>query len=220
MDLDTLAFDDKGLVTVVVQDRHEGDVRMVAHANREAVEKTIATGDAWFWSRSRKSLWRKGETSGHTIKVAEVWADCDGDALLYLADPIGPSCHTGTTTCFFHRLDVEKTDDASLGQPTLKRLEATIASRAAATSEKSYTRSLLEGGATKIGAKVTEEASEFVEAITAETDDRVDSEAGDLLFHVLVGLCLRGRSLRDVADVLARRFGKSGHAEKASRAPK
>jgi phosphoribosyl-AMP cyclohydrolase / phosphoribosyl-ATP pyrophosphohydrolase len=217
MDIDTLSFDANGLLTVVVQDRHDGDIRMVAHANREAVERTLASGDAWFYSRSRKAMWRKGETSGHTIKVVEVWADCDGDALLYLADPVGPSCHTGQVSCFFHRLDAEASADASLGQPTFLRLERTIEARKAATSEKSYTRSLLEGGAAKIGAKIVEEAGELVQAITSETDERVDSEAGDVLFHVLVGLRARGRTLRDVAAVLARRFGKSGHAEKASR---
>jgi phosphoribosyl-ATP pyrophosphohydrolase/phosphoribosyl-AMP cyclohydrolase len=217
MDIDTLSFDANGLLTVVVQDRHDGDIRMVAHANREAVERTLASGDAWFFSRSRKAMWRKGETSGHTIKVVEVWADCDGDALLYLADPVGPSCHTGQVSCFFHRLDAQANADASLGQPTFLRLERTIEARKAATSEKSYTRSLFEGGAAKIGAKITEEAGELVQALASETDERVDSEAGDVLFHVLVGLYARGRTLRDVAGVLARRFGKSGHAEKASR---
>lgn len=217
MDIDTLAFDAQGLVTVVVQDRHDGDIRMVAHANREAVERTLASGDAWFYSRSRKAMWRKGETSGHTIRVSEVWADCDGDALLYLADPVGPSCHTGSVSCFFHRLDAEAAPDAKLGQPTFLRLERTVQARKDASAEKSYTRSLFEGGAAKIGGKITEEAGELVQAIIGEPDARVDSEAGDVLFHVLVGLVSRGRSLRDVAAVLAKRFGTSGHTEKAAR---
>lgn len=217
MDIDSLTFDAQGLLTVVVQDRHNGDIRMLAHANREAVERTLATGDAWFFSRSRQSLWLKGETSGHSIRVAEVWADCDGDAILYLADPVGPSCHTGTQSCFFNRLDAKASIDAPLGQPTLLRLEHTVEARKNATAEKSYTRSLFEGGAAKIGAKIVEEAGELVAAITSETDERVDSEAGDVLFHVLVGLRSRGRSIRDVAAVLAKRFGTSGHTEKASR---
>src|SRR5690606_36387417 len=144
-------------------------VRMVAHATREALERTLSTGDAWFWSRSRGALWRKGETSGHVIRVAEVWADCDGDAVLYLADPVGPSCHTGARTCFFAGPAADAHADAARGQPTLLRLEATIEARRAAAAQKSYTRALLEGGVAKIGGKITEEAGELVQALERET---------------------------------------------------
>lgn len=218
MSLDELKWDAAGLVTVVVQDRLTGDVRMVAHADREAVEKTLASGDAYFYSRSRKALWRKGETSGNTIRVDEVWADCDGDALLYLVDPRGPSCHTGARTCFYRRLDADA--EGLLGQPTLVRLEETLAARASSSAEKSYTRSLLEKGAPKIGEKLREEADELSRAIAEETDERVASEGADVLYHAMVGLLLRKLSLRDVAAVLAKRFGTAGHVEKASRAPK
>src|SRR5688572_6290749 len=149
-----LKWDSAGLVTVVVQDRHTGEIRMVAHADAAAVDKTIESGDAWFWSRSRKSLWRKGETSGHVLRVAEVWADCDGDAILYLVDPEGPSCHTGAATCFFRRLDGAAHADAATADPTLLRLERTLAGRAASTGTKSYTRSLLDAGAPLIGEKI------------------------------------------------------------------
>lgn len=219
MDLDSLKWDSAGLVTVVVQDRHSGDVRMVAHANRDALARTIETREAHFWSRSRQSLWRKGETSGHVISVAEVWVDCDGDAVLYLSDPHGPSCHTGARTCFYQRLD-RPAQPLELGEPTLLRLERTLEARRSATSEKSYTRSLLEKGAGKIGEKILEEAGEIIRAIEGESDERVESEAADVLYHVLVGLLFRGRSLRNVSAELARRFGTSGLDEKASRPAK
>ena len=96
-----LKYDDQGLVTVVVQDRLTGEVRMLAHANERALRATLESGEGHFYSRSRQALWRKGETSGHLLRVAELWADCDGDAVIYLVDPEGPSCHTGRTSCFF-----------------------------------------------------------------------------------------------------------------------
>lgn len=216
MDLDALKWDSAGLVTVVVQDRHAGDVRMVAHATREALERTLATREGYFYSRSRQALWKKGESSGNVLKVAEVWADCDGDAVLYLVDPDGPSCHTGERVCFFHRLDGAQ-EPGQLGEPSLVRLERSLEARRASSSSKSYTRSLLEKGASAIGDKITEEAGELVSALTNERDERVESETADLVYHVLVGLLLRDRPLRNVVAELARRFGVSGHVEKASR---
>src|SRR5688500_2254707 len=100
MDLDALKWDAAGLVTVVVQDRVNGEVRMVAHASREAVGRTVESGEGWFWSRSRQELWRKGASSGNTLRVVEVREDCDADCLLYLVDSAGPSCHTGKRSCF------------------------------------------------------------------------------------------------------------------------
>jgi phosphoribosyl-ATP pyrophosphohydrolase/phosphoribosyl-AMP cyclohydrolase len=219
MRIDDLKWDSAGLVTVVVQDRHVGDVRMVAHATREAIEQTLATHEGHFFSRSRKSLWRKGESSGNVLRVAEVWADCDGDAVLYLVDPDGPSCHTGERVCFFNRLDAEAAP-GELGEPSLVRLERTLEARRSSTEAKSYTRSLLEKGATAIGAKITEEAGELVTAIESESDERVASEAADLVYHALVGLMFRHRPLRAVVAELARRFNTSGLAEKAARSPK
>ena len=105
MDFSALKWDAAGLVTVVVQDRMTGAVRMVAHANEEALTRTLETRDAHFFSRSRGALWKKGESSGNVLRVAEVWLDCDADAVLYLADPAGPSCHTGAESCFFTRVD-------------------------------------------------------------------------------------------------------------------
>lgn len=222
--IDELKWDAAGLVTVVAQDRFTGEIRMLAHANAEAVRKTLDTGEAHFWSRSRQALWRKGESSGNVLVVHRVMVDCDRDALVYQVVPQGPSCHTGAESCFFtdgHALD-DGLEEEELRRaeraPELLTLGETIAARASSTEAKSYTKSLLAKGAAKIGAKITEEAGELVQAIESETDERVVSEAADLLFHVMVGLEHRGVRLRDVAAELARRAGTSGHEEKRSRA--
>lgn len=216
MDANDLAYDAKGLVTVVVQDRLTGEVRMVAHANQEAIRATLASGEGHFWSRSRGALWKKGETSGNVLRVHEVWADCDRDAIVYLVDPAGPSCHTGAPSCFFERA-LGGAEGRAL--PTLSRLEEALAARASSSAEKSYTKSLLEKGAPKINAKIREEADELARAVEGESDERVVSEAADLVYHVVVGLLHRGVPVRDVLEELARRFGTSGHDEKASRSP-
>lgn len=216
--LDALRFDDQGLITAVVQDRLTGEVRMVAWMNRAALEQTLETGRATFFSRSRQRLWVKGEESGHFLDVAEVLADCDGDTLLVLVDPHGPSCHTGAQNCFFQSL-VPPDSPAAAGPalPFLDRLEQVLESRRTASGEKSYTRSLLDAGADKIGAKVREEADEFARAVAAESDERVASEAADVVYHLLVGLRLRNVGWRNVLSVLAGRFGTGGHVEKARR---
>ena len=216
MNANELAYDAKGLVTVVVQDRLTGEVRMVAHANEEAIRATLASGEGHFWSRSRGALWKKGETSGNVLRVHEVWADCDRDAVVYLVDPAGPSCHTGAPSCFFERA-LGGAEGRAL--PTLVRLEDALAARASSSAEKSYTKSLLEKGAPKINAKIREEADELARAIEGESDERVVSEAADLLYHTMVGLLHRGVPMRAVLEELARRFGTSGHVEKASRSP-
>ena len=217
--MNELAYDERGLIPAVVQDRLTGQVRMVAWMNAEALRLTIESGRATFYSRSRRSIWLKGETSGHYLRVHSVYADCDGDTLLVLADPDGPSCHTGRPSCFFRRAAADGSLEDLPREATafLEELEDEIRSRATSTSEKSYTKSLLDGGAGKIGEKLREEAAELAVAIASESDERVASEAGDLLYHLLVGLRSRGVDLRSVIEVLARRAGTSGHAEKASR---
>ncbi|MFZ5889940.1 MAG: bifunctional phosphoribosyl-AMP cyclohydrolase/phosphoribosyl-ATP diphosphatase HisIE [Myxococcota bacterium] len=215
-----LAFDAQtGLIPAIAQDHLTGTVRMVAYMNREALAETQRTGHATFFSRSRQRLWVKGESSGNTLKVVRIVADCDADVVLLLVEPAGPSCHTGRATCFFHELAANGalTESTRLAQPFFDELEGIIAARSQSTAEKSYTRSLLDGGAPKIGAKLREEAGELSQAIAEESDDRVVSEAADVLFHLLVGLRLRGLSLRDVEAKLESRMGLSGHAEKASR---
>ena len=216
--MNDLKWDDAGLITAVAQDRLTGQVRMVAWMNREALAATLESGLATFYSRSRRALWRKGETSGHVLRVHRVAADCDGDTLLLLVDPEGPSCHTGRDTCFFRTLSApEGESDASLADPFLLTLESELEKRAQSSAERSYTRSLLDGGVPKISAKITEEAAELNGALAGETDERVASEAADVLYHVMVGLQARKVPWRRVIEVLARRAGQSGHAEKASR---
>lgn len=216
--MNDLKWDDAGLITAVAQDRLTGQVRMVAWMNRDALAATLESGLATFYSRSRRALWRKGETSGHVLRVHRVAADCDGDTLLLLVDPEGPSCHTGRDTCFFRTLSAaESESDASLADPFLLTLEAELEKRAQSTAERSYTRSLLDAGVPKISAKITEESAELNAALAGETDERVASEAADVLYHVMVGLQARKVPWRRVIEVLARRAGQSGHAEKASR---
>ena len=191
---------------------------MVAWMNAEALDQTLATGLATFYSRSRQKLWVKGETSGHRLKVVSVLADCDADTLLLLVEPEGVSCHTGRPTCFFRSLGPEGIGEP--GRPALPylfELEETIAERASATAAKSYTRSLLEGGAAKVNAKLEEEAGELAQAILGESEERVASEAADVLYHLMVGLRLRGVPLRAVVEKLVQRSSQSGHAEKAAR---
>ena len=215
----SLNFDAAGLIPAIAQDRLTGQVRMVAWMNQEALQKTLETGTATFFSRSRGKLWVKGESSGHTLHVSSVSADCDADVLLLLVDAAGPSCHTGRPSCFFQRVQ----PDGSLLElpaetmPFLGELEQTIRARQASSAEKSYTRSLLDGGVAKIGAKITEEAGELVAALASESNERVASEAGDLLFHMLVGLRARGVDLSELLAKLSGRTAQSGHAEKAAR---
>lgn len=209
-----LKFNSEGLIPAIVQDRLTGEVRMMAWMNQESLEKTLATRKATFFSRSRSKLWMKGEESGNTLAVHQVLLDCDGDTLLVLCDPAGPSCHTGAQNCFFTPL--EEGEEAP-ALPMSERLEKVLEARKLSTGEKSYTRSLFDGGAEKIGQKIIEEAGEVVAALKSESDERVASEAADVYYHLLVGLSLRNVSFRSVLAVLARRFGVGGHVEKAAR---
>ena len=221
-----LKFDANGLITAVVQDRLTGEVRMVAWMNEEAVQRTLETGRATFYSRSRQRLWQKGEESGNVLLVSEVSVDCDRDTLLVQVDPAGPSCHTGEQNCFFSPLDglqpapsKGEGSAAALALPFMERLERSLEARRTSTGEKSYTRSLLDGGAPRISAKMVEEAGEFSQAIASESDERVASEAADVVYHLLVGLRLRHVGWRSVLGVLAGRFGLGGLVEKAQRKP-
>ena len=218
-----LKFDSQGLISVVVQDHLTGEVRMCAFANAEAIAKTLETGRATFWSRSRNELWEKGEKSGNSIQVIRVLVDCDADCVVYAAEPYGPSCHTGAVSCFFRTIDPGKRDALipalESPQTALATLEATLEERKKSTGGASYTKSLYEAGAPKIGAKIQEEAGELARAIASESDDRVASEAADVLYHLMVGLRWRSVPFRRVLAELAGRIGRSGHDEKASRNP-
>lgn len=192
---------------------------MVAFANAEAVAQTLATRRATFFSRSRQRLWVKGETSGHVLDVREVTVDCDADALVYRVVAAGPTCHTGTPTCFFRRLDPDGAavvSEVSAGT-MLGELERVIRARRASTAEASYVKSLHEGGAARMGAKICEEADELARAVAGETAERVVAEAADLVFHVLVALGSRDVTFDAVLGELDRRMGRSGHDEKRAR---
>lgn len=195
---------------------------MVAWMNLEALRKTLSTGLATFYSRSRQSLWTKGETSGHTLRVLSLHADCDGDTLLLRVAAHGPSCHTGQPTCFFREFDADGRLVEQSQPPAhfLAQLERELIARQSSTAEKSYTKSLLQAGVAKISEKIVEEAGEFTAALTSESDERVVNEAADLLYHALVGLRHRGIPLNRVLETLEGRSKQSGLAEKAQRAPK
>jgi phosphoribosyl-ATP pyrophosphohydrolase/phosphoribosyl-AMP cyclohydrolase len=205
--IEDLRFDDRGLLPVVVQDVGSGAVLMLAYADREAVEKTIATGQAHFWSRSRQSLWKKGETSGNTLQVMEMTADCDGDALLVRALPAGPTCHRSTRSCF---------------EPNPARLElgwlaAVLDSRRDADPATSYTARLLARGIERIAQKVGEEGVETaIAAVSAavrgpgeggERRRALIGEAADLLYHLLVLLQASGVDPGEIGEELLRRHG-------------
>ena len=192
-----LVFGADGLIPAVVQDRSSGDVLMVAYANAEALAKTASTGQAHFWSRSRKALWRKGETSGNTLKVASMHRDCDGDAVLMTVDPGGPACHTGSRTCFGSEV---VTLAGGLGE-----LERVIAGRATADPSESYTARLLGRGLDHALEKVGEEATEVVLAAKGESDERLAEECADLVYHLMVVLAQRRLPLARVLEVLAGR---------------
>ena len=182
------------LLPVVVLDEADGALLMLAWANRVAVDATVATGEAHFWSRSRDELWRKGATSGNVMPMAAIGVDCDADAIAYRVRPRGPACHTGARTCF---------DGASrFDLPALGRV---VSERRGASPETSYTARLLAGGPRRSAEKVTEEAGELSAAALAGSDDEVIAEAADLFYHALVLLESRGLTLESVTGELARR---------------
>ena len=197
-----ICYDEQGLVPVVAQDASTGEVLMLAYASREAVERTIETGEAHYHSRSRGELWRKGATSGNTQRVVDVRLDCDGDALLYRVEPAGPACHTGERSCFFTSLAGSDEEAPNLDR-TLTRLAGTITERRREMPEGSYTAKLLERGTGYIAQKVGEEAVEVV--VAALENDRLAEESADLLYHLLVLLEERGVGVDELARILDER---------------
>jgi phosphoribosyl-ATP pyrophosphohydrolase/phosphoribosyl-AMP cyclohydrolase len=196
-----IVFDERGLVACVVQDWSTGEVLTLAYMNAAALERTRATGELHLWSRSRGELWHKGATSGNTQALRALRLDCDGDAVLALVEPAGPACHTGERSCF-HRGELEPTAP----HESLPSLERTLAARATERPPGSYTVELLDDPP-RIGEKVMEEAEEVTRAAREESDERVEEEAADLLYHLLVLLHSRGRRLADAERVLDERRG-------------
>lgn len=215
MTVDDLKFDAQGLIPAVVQEATTGDVLMVAWMDRDAVAKTLATGATHFWSRSRQTSWRKGETSGHVQHVQRIYADCDADTLLVQVHQEGPACHTDNPTCFFTALrrDAASHDGDGTAAPNmLARIERIVEQRKTAPPAGSYVGELLAKGEARITRKIGEEAIEVITAaLGGEGDRRVVEEVADLWFHTLVLLGERGIPLREVLEELARR-----HTERRS----
>ncbi|EGL14439.1 MULTISPECIES: bifunctional phosphoribosyl-AMP cyclohydrolase/phosphoribosyl-ATP diphosphatase HisIE [Paenibacillus] len=214
--LDSIRYDSQGLVPAIVQDAISKDVLMLAYMNKESLEKTVATGTTWFWSRSRQELWNKGATSGHTQRVVSLRYDCDADTLLVLAEQTGPACHTGSYTCFGSEIPVAGADSAETGEPAavtasadrfgiLSRLESVIASREAERPEGAYTTYLFEKGIDKILKKVGEETAEVIIAAKNRDHDELRYETSDLIFHLMVLLRESKLPLDDVMAELERR---------------
>ncbi|MEA2665561.1 MAG: phosphoribosyl-AMP cyclohydrolase / phosphoribosyl-ATP pyrophosphohydrolase [Candidatus Eremiobacteraeota bacterium] len=230
MSVADVRWDANGLAPVVIADAGSGAVLTLAYANREALERTLASGSTWLWSRSRNELWNKGATSGNTQRVVSVALDCDGDALLYRVIPNGPACHTGAPSCFSEPLPLAESRDAANGDAmtssnadvtasgdsgaafarAVGELARVIADRKMNPVEGSYTAKLFAGGVDRIGKKIGEEATEVV--IAAKNDDKRELvwETADLLYHALVLLAERGVALDEIGAELSRRAKPSG----------
>lgn len=206
-----LKFDDQGLIPAIAQDAGSGQVLMVAFMNQESLQRTLDSGQAWFWSRSRQELWHKGDTSGSFLNVRSVTADCDGDVLLLQVDAEGPACHTGAVSCFFNPVDSAEIETAGALSPTeepahpMDALFATIEDRKTRQPAGSYVAALLNAGSGRVGKKVIEEAGEAAIAAVQESDQRVIEEMADLWFHSLILLSSRGITPAQVWQELEQR---------------
>jgi phosphoribosyl-ATP pyrophosphohydrolase/phosphoribosyl-AMP cyclohydrolase len=200
-DPEAVKFDERGLVPAIVQDARTREVLTLAYMNRESLQRTLETGQTWFWARSRQRLWHKGEESGNTQDVVAMAHDCDNDAIVVLVNPAGPACHKGTRSCF----GLESTNFAGV----LDELYQLLESRERERPEGSYTTYLFDEGLDKILKKVGEESAETI--IAAKNDERqpLVAEVSDLIYHLLVLLVARGVSLDEVRAELGQRR-KSG----------
>jgi len=209
--LGAVRFDEQGLVPCVTQDWRTGEVLTLAYMNDEALERTRATGEVHFYSRSRKEIWHKGRTSGNVQRVRQIRYDCDGDALVALVDPAGPACHTGQRSCFYRDLEgsADPAEDAppAAGEPTpaayeaLSVLERTLLDRRERRPDGSYTVELLDDPSRLVD-KVREEADEVSRAAGSESDERVTEEAADVLYHLNVLLASRGIPIASALEIL------------------
>jgi len=212
MKLENLKFDEKGLIPAIVQDVNTKDVLMMAYVNEESLQKTLETGNTWFFSRSRQKLWMKGETSGNVQLVKEIKYDCDNDTLLILVEPAGPACHTGDKTCFHRQLEapIKKSEEieevkSAIEGPILTQLYEVIAERRDEMPEGSYTSELFEAGLGKIAAKISEETTEVLEASFEKDKKEIIWEAADLIYHLLVLLAYKEVDFKEVEAELQRR---------------
>jgi phosphoribosyl-ATP pyrophosphohydrolase/phosphoribosyl-AMP cyclohydrolase len=197
-----IRYDERGLVAAIVQDYLDGTVLMMAWMNRESLQKTLDTGETWFWSRSRTQLWHKGETSGHLQKVRSLRYDCDSDALLIGVEQIGDiACHTGERSCF-HQVEGEKAPPPA---DTLSQVFEVIRDRRDNPTQESYTCKLFAEGDNKILKKIGEESVEVVMACKDDDKDAIAGEVADLFYHTLVALAHHGVDLKDVYRKLQQR---------------
>lgn len=200
--LEAIKYDDKGLVPAIVQDYLDGTVLMMAWMNRESLQKTLETGETWFWSRSRQAFWHKGETSGHLQKVQTIRYDCDSDALLVTVEQIGDiACHTGERSCF-HQVDGHVAPPPA---DTLSQVFGVIRDRKQNPQPGSYTNKLFEGGDNKILKKIGEESAEVVMACKDDDGDAIAGEAADLLYHTLVAIAHHNVDIKAVYQKLQER---------------
>ena len=201
IEIDTVSFDEKGLIPAIVQDSQTGKVLMLAYMNEEALSKTIETKETWFFSRSRQELWHKGATSGNRQTVKELSFDCDSDAVLVQVEPMGPACHTGETSCFYKTGLESKASNREIVHEVI----AEIKNRRANPVEGSYTTYLFREGIDKVLKKVGEESSEVI--IGAKNEDKAEltSELADLIYHSLVLMEISDVSLSDVKNELLKR---------------
>ena len=176
------------LVPIIVQDANTKEILTLAYSNKESLERALTSGNSWFWSRSRKKLWMKGEESGNTQKIRKILVDCDSDALIYLVEPAGPACHTGEASCFFNQLEglPEEYEETQSGPSILGELFALIKDRQEEMPEGSYTSSLFNEGVPRIAQKVVEEAAEAAIAAAINDAENVPGEIADMLYHTLV----------------------------------
>jgi phosphoribosyl-ATP pyrophosphohydrolase/phosphoribosyl-AMP cyclohydrolase len=205
--IESLRFDERGLIPAVVQDVETGSVLMLAYMNRESLALTLETGQTHYWSRSRNRIWHKGETSGNVQDVMTVKYDCDSDALLVVVAQRGNACHTGEYSCFFNQLHALKAAGPSLGE-VLGKLAGVIRQRRTELPDGSYTAKLFKGGADRILKKVGEESGEVIIAAKNHSREEIAWEVADLLYHTLVLLEQEGVALTDIAGELERRSRK------------
>ena len=201
-----LQWNDQGLIPAIVQHARSGAVLMLGWMNRESLAQTQQTGLVTFWSRSRNELWTKGATSGNTLRLIDLRVDCDADALLVLAEPAGPTCHTGSESCFARNLTGDDLETAAPPAAILTRLADRIAARAGLSPESSYTAKLLHGGVDRIGKKIGEESAEVIIAAKNRSAAELSYEMADLLYHSLVLLQEQGLPPEAVFAELARRY--------------
>lgn len=210
-------FDEQGLVPAIVQDWRDGAILMLGYMNRESLDQTLQTGYVHFWSRSRRKLWKKGETSGHFLFCKRVFLDCDGDVLLVKAEPTGPTCHTEARTCFFAEVTSEGVTTTEVGEEAnggiFDRLYELVLQRKAHPQEQSYVSSLMKDGPDRILKKVVEEAGEVVLAVKKEHREEVIHEVADLLFHTIVAMGHCDIPMTAIQQELGKRFGKTGIRE-------